>query len=282
MERRRLMGLFDKKYCDICGKEIKLLGGRKIENGNICKDCNAKLSHWFTGRKKTSLEDIKEQLAYREENERKLKNFDPDKIIGDSYKFYIDQKQGAFVVSTLNTKWKESNPDIIRFSDVRDMKITVKEDSDEIYDKNEEGKSVRFDPPRYEYKYDFNVHIDVKNPFFDTMDFKLNNEKPRDPDDAKYRELADVSEQILSVICGKHFNDDRSTFENPQSGTGTYLSEDGVWYCPDCGTRNEGNFCVKCGKERPMSFEPFYCSKCGAKIEDPDIIFCPKCGNKLK
>ena len=27
------MGLFDKKYCDICGEKIGLLGNRKLENG---------------------------------------------------------------------------------------------------------------------------------------------------------------------------------------------------------------------------------------------------------
>ena len=43
------MGLFDKKYCDICGKEIKLLGNRKLDDGNMCKDCASKLSPWFQG-----------------------------------------------------------------------------------------------------------------------------------------------------------------------------------------------------------------------------------------
>ena len=28
------MGLFDKKYCDICGEKIGLLGNRKLEDGN--------------------------------------------------------------------------------------------------------------------------------------------------------------------------------------------------------------------------------------------------------
>ena len=36
------MGLFDKKYCDICGEKIGLLGNRKLEDGNLCKDCAKK------------------------------------------------------------------------------------------------------------------------------------------------------------------------------------------------------------------------------------------------
>lgn len=38
------MGFFDKKYCDVCGEKIGLLGNRKLEDGNLCKDCAAKLS----------------------------------------------------------------------------------------------------------------------------------------------------------------------------------------------------------------------------------------------
>ena len=32
------MGLFDKKICDICGEKIGLLGNRKLDDGNLCKD----------------------------------------------------------------------------------------------------------------------------------------------------------------------------------------------------------------------------------------------------
>ena len=32
------MGLFDKKYCDICGAKIGFLGNRKLEDGSLCKD----------------------------------------------------------------------------------------------------------------------------------------------------------------------------------------------------------------------------------------------------
>ena len=38
------MGLFDKKICDICGEKIGLLGNRKLDDGNLCKDCAKKLS----------------------------------------------------------------------------------------------------------------------------------------------------------------------------------------------------------------------------------------------
>ena len=50
------MGLFDKKYCDICGEKIGLLGNRKLEDGNLCKDCARKLSPFFSERRNSTVE----------------------------------------------------------------------------------------------------------------------------------------------------------------------------------------------------------------------------------
>lgn len=80
------MGLFDKKYCDICGEKIGLLGNRKLEDGNLCKSCAAKLSPFFSERRRSTVEDIKRQLAYREENEKLVRDFNPDVMFDGSKK----------------------------------------------------------------------------------------------------------------------------------------------------------------------------------------------------
>ena len=59
--------LFEKKVCSICGGEIGLLGNRNLEDGNLCKDCVAKLSPWFSDRRHSTVEEISKQLAYRED-----------------------------------------------------------------------------------------------------------------------------------------------------------------------------------------------------------------------
>ena len=68
------MGLFDKKYCSICGDKIGLLGNRKLEDGNLCKHCAAKLSPFFSERRHSTVDGIKEQLAYREQFYNKAKH----------------------------------------------------------------------------------------------------------------------------------------------------------------------------------------------------------------
>ena len=56
--------LFEKKVCSVCGGEIGLLGNRKLEDGNLCKNCAAKLSPLFSGRRNSTVDEIKAQLAY--------------------------------------------------------------------------------------------------------------------------------------------------------------------------------------------------------------------------
>ena len=52
------MGLFDKKYCDVCGAKIGFLGNRKLEDGNLCKDCAGKLSPFFSDRRNSTVAKI--------------------------------------------------------------------------------------------------------------------------------------------------------------------------------------------------------------------------------
>ena len=107
------MGLFDKKYCDICGEKIGLFGNRKLEDGNLCKTCAGKLSPFFSERRRSTVEDIKRQLAYRAENEKQLASFSPTITFDGSQKVHIDPLGELFIVSGLSN-WRSGNPESIR------------------------------------------------------------------------------------------------------------------------------------------------------------------------
>ena len=104
------MGLFDKKYCDVCGAKIGFLGNRKLEDGNLCKDCAGKLSPFFSDRRNSTVAEIKEQLAYREENRQRLDDFLPTVTFDGSKKVYIDPIGERFIVTGLSN-WRSGNPD---------------------------------------------------------------------------------------------------------------------------------------------------------------------------
>ena len=123
------MGLFDKKYCDICGEKIGLLGNRKLEDGNLCKDCAGKLSPWFSERRKSTVEDIRAQLEYRERNAEQLENFHETRVIGSHWAIHIDDNQGLLFITSAGN-WRSENPDLIRFDQVTGCTLNVKQNTE--------------------------------------------------------------------------------------------------------------------------------------------------------
>ena len=174
------MGLFDKKFCDVCGAKIGLLGNRKLEDGNLCKDCAAKLSPWFSDRRRSTVADIKAQLADREANQEKVAAFHATRTLGENYIVYLDEDAKKFIVST-SSNFRNGNPDVLDFSQVTGCDLEIDEDRDEVTYKDAEGHSVSYNPPRYDYDYDFNIHLRVNHPWFDEMTFRLNKSSVRIP-----------------------------------------------------------------------------------------------------
>ena len=170
------MGLFDmfkKKECSICGGEIGLLGNRKLEDGNMCKKCAAKLSPWFSDRRNSTIEEIKEQLAYREDNKKVVADFHITRTLGNDMKLLLDEDAQKFIVTSARDL-EEANPDVLDFSQVTGCKLDIEEDAREEMTENKEGESVSYNPPRYTYHYDFHMTIHVNHPYFDEIEFKLN------------------------------------------------------------------------------------------------------------
>lgn len=179
------MGLFDKKYCDICGEKIGLLGNRKLEDGNLCKKCAEKLSPLFSGRRSATVEEIKAQLAYREENRQKLDFFRPTKTFGRRRKVYIDEAAGTFIVTSSN-QWRDANPDIISLSQVTACNADIQEKKEELYRETTDGKRVSYNPPRYAYSYEFTLEILVNSPWFSEIHLDLSD---GDCPESKYTDL---------------------------------------------------------------------------------------------
>ena len=167
------MGLFDKKYCDVCGEKIKFLGNRKVEDGNLCKDCASKLSPWFSERRRSTIQDIKDQLAYREENQEKVRQFNTTRTIGEYYTVFLDEDHGKFCVAQ-SRDLHTGNPDILDFTQVTGCDLDIDESKHEVTREDKDGHSVSYNPPRYDYSYDFYIVLRVNHPWFDEMRFRIN------------------------------------------------------------------------------------------------------------
>ena len=168
------MGLFDKKFCDICGDKIGLLGNRKLEDGNLCKKCAAKLSPWFSDRRNSTVEEIKEQLAYREENREAVNIFETTRSLGAYTKVLVDENQGKFMITSASDLL-EANPDVLDLSQITAVRSDIDESETEEKTKDKDGKLVSYMPRRFKYSYNFYITVDVNHPYFDEMKFRVNS-----------------------------------------------------------------------------------------------------------
>ena len=195
------MGLFDKKYCDICGEKIGLLGNCKLDDGNLCKECAKKLSPWFEERRHSTVEEIKRQLAYREQNKELVQKFNVTRQISTkTYNVFIDDIQGNFTIA--HKLDVNENPDIVPLSAVLQCKMDIEQDrKEETYTKD--GKTVSYDPPVYKYEYQYRMKIQVRSPWFDDMDFRLHNFSIEQDDRAEIMEIERAGYEIVSALTGQ-------------------------------------------------------------------------------
>ena len=195
------MGLFDKKFCDVCGEKIGLLGNRKLEDGNLCKDCAKKLSPFFSDRRRSTVNEIKGQLQYREQNRQALAGFAPMFTFGEDDKIYIDPMKQSFVVSRRTPgSWSDENPDVIPLSSVTGCNLRIDEDREEIYTQNGNGERVSYNPPRYKFTYDFYVDINVNNPYFDEINARLNDSDVEGMGTMEYNRYQQMAQQVIGNL----------------------------------------------------------------------------------
>lgn len=266
--------LFEKKECAICGGEISLMGNRKLEDGNMCKDCTKRLSPWFSDRRKSTVEEIKGQLAYREANKAKVAAFCTTRTLGEKTKVLLDEDAGVFMVTSARDL-NEANPDVLAFSDVTGCTLDIDESRTEIKREDKDGNRLSYNPPRYEYRYSFYIKIHVRNPYFDEIRFRLNSHDV---------ELESQAPQRMSNVGGGRFLSGSAMEINPEYSVeyrnykmmgeeirdallqARQQARDDVaataaaeaqlatpWVCPACAGQNGGGkFCEFCGAARPQ------------------------------
>ena len=208
------MGLFDRKYCDICGEKIGLLGNKKLADGNLCKNCEKKLSPWFSERRESTVDDIRLQLGYRKNNEARVEAFNISESYGQYGNLLIDNDMKAIIV-TNSSNWRSTNPDVVDFKDITGCQYSISDSQSEIYKKGADGKDESYNPKCYKHSYCFTIQIFVRNDFFDDMSFRLNpsssvemadqplvNDRIKaDPEKlADYRKYKAMAEEVVAKV----------------------------------------------------------------------------------
>lgn len=197
------MGLFNrgKKTCDICGKELGLLGKRKLEDGYLCKDCAGELSPFFNDRKKSTVDEIRDQLDWREANKQRVADFNVTRTLGLETKVLVDEDAQRFLVTSAGARWRDKNPDVLDFSQVTGCDTDIRESRSELHWTDEEGNEREYNPPRYDIDYDVYLTIHVNVPYFDEIAFRINDYKIEERNSVEFREAQRQANEIREALC---------------------------------------------------------------------------------
>ena len=276
------MGLFDrfkKQDCEICGKEVGMFGYKKLEDGEICKECVKLLSPWFDDRRHSTVDQIKQQIASREENKAALPAFRPTVAYGERFTLRAEVVNGVptrFLVAKTDN-FMEENADLINFKDVTSFNIDVQESKQELMARNSKGEEISYNPPRFEYSYDFYAEIHVNHPYFDEITFQLNRDSIEletverrpgfgtvrtgfdptlYPEYRQYRGECDELEELFQAgmqgMALKGFTPAVQPIVQaapvPQPAPEPAPAPSGPKFCPNCGAPADGGkFCQSCG-----------------------------------
>lgn len=83
------------------------------------------------------------------------------------------QQQVYLILMDVQTENRE-NGLILNYSQLTGSHLDIDEGRRELRRTDKDGKQVSYDPPRYEYSYNFDFTITVDTPYFDEMSFRLN------------------------------------------------------------------------------------------------------------
>lgn len=234
-------GLFEKKYCLICGKELGVFGKTKISEGHICKECSGKLSPYFHGYRSATADDIKAQLAYREENKAAVAAFNITRTLGADTKVYLDEDNGKVIITrTSPSNWASYNPDVFDFSQITGCESEMDETKTEIKRELPDGKKESYNPPRYDIDYDFYVTVFLSHPYASEIKFKTNPSRIEKFNSPEYRSAQTACNQIKDALRGIH-SEQRAAATPKQPVS-----------CPYCGattTPDANGCCEYCGRQ---------------------------------
>lgn len=175
------------------------------------------------------------------------------------------QQQVDLILMDVQTENREIGL-ILNYLQLTGSHLDIGEGRRELRRTDKDGKQVSYDPPRYEYSYNFDFAITVDTPYFDEMSFRLNprpiileSEAPSvfslvrsiDPSyNIEYRRYIQLADEMRAAVDQARAVSHAAPTANRAQNIPTPAASV-EWICPACGGSNTGKFCEYCGTPRP-------------------------------
>ena len=161
--------------CILCGAEATSFGSRSVAAGWLCGECIGAMSPWFRLRQDITETELRDHLAYREENRARLSEFCPTARLWKDPALYLDDVRRQFAVSDASLKeLPAENPDILEYRQILQCDMEIEERRTELKRLSPGLGRISYRPKRYDYRFNVWVRILVAHAFFHEMRFCLN------------------------------------------------------------------------------------------------------------
>ena len=168
--------------CSVCSNKLTRFGSKVLKDGMLCRNCAKLASEWLedTDFAEMTVEQIREHLAYRQENREKLAEFKGSKVVDGKYSLFIDDESKDFLISK-RSDYVQDNADLLNINEIRKVRIVERKYL------NKDGSDVC-------------VQLLLRHPQFSSLKFQVNEFGCLNRDSEEYQQALKQAYEYVNAL----------------------------------------------------------------------------------
>ncbi|MBE6126139.1 MAG: DUF4428 domain-containing protein [Erysipelotrichaceae bacterium] len=168
--------------CSVCGNKLTRFGSKVLKDGMLCRNCAKLASEWLEDADfaEMTVEQIREHLAYRQENREKLAEFKGSKVVDGKYSLFIDDESKDFLISK-RSDYVQDNADLLNINEIRKVRIVERKYL------NKDGSDVC-------------VQLLLRHPQFSSLKFQVNEFGCLNRDSEEYQQALKQAYEYVNAL----------------------------------------------------------------------------------
>ena len=182
MEKALLQENELQETCSVCGNRLTRYGSKQLKDGILCRNCAKLCSGWLEKADfaERTVDQIKEHLEYRRQNQERVNEFKGNKIIDGKFSLYVNDDEKTFLI-TKRSDYVKDNADVFSIGEISKIDIV-------------ERKYVRKDGS------DVYVQLFVNHPQFASVKFQVNEFGCLNKDSEEYQQALALAYEYVNAL----------------------------------------------------------------------------------